>query len=462
MNELQLPANLLQAIAEPAGGRVAIVVGAGCSHEAPTGLPLADDLSAECFRKLTADGLLAEGDVENPEDLSEVAEAVFRADGSQRELVDRFRPDDFRQAPPNDGYLIMAALMQEGAITTAMTLNFDLAATTALATLRSSVSISTIRGPEDHHRISARNLIYLHRDINADPNDLILRQESLESAWRDRWEQIVTQRVVAGSVTVFAGLGSPASVLIETTKRILQGLGSGASVYVVDPAERENSAFFAALELDPESYIQLGWGDLMLRLASRLVEEQRAELEHKGQALIHDLDLYEEDVTGVCQRLAALGLVNLGVLRAAWLLRDHPYEHHQPAHLPLIADLIVAIAMIERLTASTAAFRSEGIVEFPSANGPVRVIVCSGGGWMTRAVVESRLRFRRGKAAPGEHGELLAVAGGLSGPGGPPVAPSSIAGDYEDADITAGEDQFKLLTVTELRNGPEVITEIFS
>ena len=78
--------------------------------------------------------ILGEDDVDDQRDLSAVADAVVQTTGSQRELIDRFPAGEFRLAKPNEGYLIMAALLLEGAVANALTLNFDLAARTALAT----------------------------------------------------------------------------------------------------------------------------------------------------------------------------------------------------------------------------------------------------------------------------------------------------------------------------------------
>ena len=102
-------------------------------------------------------------------DLSAVAEAVVCKTGSQRELVQRFPPDAFRNAEPNEGYLILAALFLEGVLTNALSLNFDSVARTALATLGAGPRVSTIRGPVDHTQLGTRNLIYLHRDIDSSP-----------------------------------------------------------------------------------------------------------------------------------------------------------------------------------------------------------------------------------------------------------------------------------------------------
>src|ERR1039458_165327 len=102
---MPLPPELLQAVSAPGGGRIALVLGAGCSVEAPTSIPVSRTCSIEIHRQLIADGILRTGECANPEDLSAVADAVFEKQGSQRDVVVRLRNRfGFKLATPNDGY----------------------------------------------------------------------------------------------------------------------------------------------------------------------------------------------------------------------------------------------------------------------------------------------------------------------------------------------------------------------
>lgn len=74
---MALPSELLQAVASPGGGKIALVLGAGCSVEAPTNIPISRVCSTEIHHRLIADGVLQNGDCVDPEDLSAVADAVF-------------------------------------------------------------------------------------------------------------------------------------------------------------------------------------------------------------------------------------------------------------------------------------------------------------------------------------------------------------------------------------------------
>ena len=78
---MPLPSDLLEAISSTGGGRVALVIGAGCSLEEPTGLPLSREVSREIHRMLVADGILDHGECADPDDLSAVTDA-FLWDGA--------------------------------------------------------------------------------------------------------------------------------------------------------------------------------------------------------------------------------------------------------------------------------------------------------------------------------------------------------------------------------------------
>ena len=108
-----LPDHLLQAVAERAG-RIALVVGAGCSLEEPTSLKLSRAYSLEIHADLVRDGVLVDGDCENPEDLSAVTSAVWAKRASQEEVVTRLPRAEFRNARANQGYREAAALMPRG------------------------------------------------------------------------------------------------------------------------------------------------------------------------------------------------------------------------------------------------------------------------------------------------------------------------------------------------------------
>ena len=455
-----LPSSLLQAISSPNGGRVVLVLGAGCSNETPTSLPLSGDLSEDCHRRLVFDLILKEGDVDDQRDLSAVAEATVCRTGSQRDLVERFPPDAFRYAEPNAGYLIMAALFLEGAIADTLTLNFDCTARTALGRLGVGSRVSTIRRQEDYTQLGTRNLIYLHRDIDSDPDSVILRTTELEEGWRKSWEQVIAQRALATPVTVFVGLGSPASVLVDTTKRILAALDGQSSVYIVDPTAYEDSYFASALGIASGDYLRMGWGDFMRALSRRVVAEHGATIERDCRELTKQYNYEEGDASDICRRLAEIGIVRLGQLRAAWMLEDGSYLPHDPGiPLRLFSSLIVGVQMVERLSDRNATFADEGLVEFSRGTHVTRVMVCSGRGSMDHAQIRAKLSERRERLLGQGKSYSVALVSGVES-GMDIAAPNDIIADTDPYDLVTGPSHLRIVNFAELRADPTLISEV--
>lgn len=459
-SEAGLPSDLLRAAAA-GDGRLVLVLGAGCSCDWPTSLPLADELSEGCHRQLINDGVLPDDAELDGTDLSAVARAVFDRTGGHRELIERFGPNRFRLAEPNSGYMVAAALFREGVTYAVMTLNFDLAATTALASVGAD-EVSVIRGPEDHHRLGARNLIYLHRNIESAPDDLILRTEQLENEWRDNWTEIVAQRVLGSPVVVFAGLGAPAAVLVETARRILTALGEEARVYVVDPSPYERSRFFAALDLSPDCYIRLGWNAFMDLIAARVVEEHRADVERSCREFARAHSFEPEDVSALCHAMATLGLLGFGRLRARWFFADSTYARYprdaDQTRLQL-ADLVSALAAIERLCGRRARVGEDGVVHFLASEGSSpAVLVASGGGWMQWTLLMGKLHRRLErlrKTGIYIDGALVCGASGERAQ----VVPDDIAGEGDSGGV-AGSRDFKVLGTDDLRRDPSCASQL--
>ena len=458
-----LPTKLLEAISSPIGGGVVLVLGAGCSSEWPTSLPLSGDLSAQCYERLLADNVLSGDEVNDPRDLSEVADVVYLKKGSQQDVVSRFPPSRFRLVSPNEGYLIMAALFLEGALADAMTLNFDLAARNALAQLGAESRVSVIRGPEDHTQLGTRNLIHLHRDIDRPADELILRSAELEGAWREHWEEVVARRVLSGPVVVFVGLGSPASVLVETTGRISSGMGSSEDrVFVVGPSEHDDSRFATALGVSTDSYIRMGWTEFMHELSRRVVEGHRVGIRRSCEEHTEGIDIDTQDIDDLCDRLVRVGLPGLGMLRAAWMLDSGQYLPHQEGNsLDAFSFLLSGVLIVEKETGLRAEFRQDGIVEFSRGGHLTPAIVCSGGGWKTLARVEAELSVRYRHLTNQPRVPSWALVTGIEDI--PAIStPSDITGESTPGDLLTGPEfhsQMKFLRVSDIRSNPELIQQ---
>jgi len=418
----------------------------------------------ELHRRLLADGVLDNGDCADPADLSAVADAVFAKKNSQRDVVERFRERyDLKLATPNDGYRIAAAMLCEGAISSLVTLNFDLALSNALSELGVGNVVGVVECPEDLPRQKVVNVYYLHRNANAvDPESWVLRTATLQHDWNGHWEPIITTKVITAPVVVFAGLGTPVAVLIASTKLLRHALPAVTKLYQVDPTESANSRFFQELAIDASAYIQRGWCEFMEELSHRLLQEQVSQLDQAAAKKIQADGLPPEDLANLLARLQALGLVKLGTLRAHWLLHDKPYYPGDHSSVGLIADLLLALAMIARVSGASALIIEDGLVEFHRDGRVVAgFLVASGRGHRGRpaleVAVESRRRQYRSRPAPPRG----AIVGGTSDTWSSNLTPPSdvVRGDTTE-DIVAGPVTLPLFHISDLRADPNRVSGV--
>lgn len=456
---MTLPSELLFAIAASGGGKVALIVGAGCSVEAPTSIPVAATCSARVHDRLINDGVLSPGDCSNSDDLSAVADAVFEKTGSQRELVMRLLDEFPLKLPaPNEGYSIAAALLAEGAVTSLITLNYDLAISVAVSALGAGTSIGVVESPEELGRERATNVYYLHRSANeVDPNKWVLRTPVLEAEWRNHWEEIIATKVLATSVVVFAGLGSPIAVLLTSIDKLRSAMPASSQIYQVDPRNKEESPFFA--QLQPTAYIQQPWGEFMRALSARLTVAHRARLQIAIDAKRKEDALTEEEYGSVLANLDSLGLLRAGQLRSRWFLDERPYTTMTAVTERLMADIVLGVAMMERVSGAIATLLDDGVIEFRRDGRPaVAVLVASGQGHRGRVAVEARVaeRLRVYRAA----GSPSAVVAFGTTDWTEPVAPQDILlGNVEDDDILR-QSAVQILHIGALRAAPARVAEV--
>lgn len=427
---MNLPADLLQAVSAPGGGKITLVVGAGCSFEAPTSIPLAGTCSQQCHDRLVANGVLAAGDCPTPGDLSALADAVVMKTGQQRLLVQQLSQNyTLQTATPNEGHLIAAALLREGAIASVLTLNFDLALSVAISSLGVGDTVGIVNSPNDLPNRKAINVYYLHRNvISSDPETWILRTAALATEWNGQWEGIVAAMVLAAPVVIFAGLGSPASVLIESSKLIQKAIPNGSQAYQVDLVDCDKSEFFKALALDPAFFVQAKWCEFMAALSIRLVLEHASRLKVAAAEIIQREQLTPENIDALLSRLEDIGLVKLGQLRANWLLHEKPYLPDEQGDRELIADLLLAAAFVARETVCSAVICEDGVVEFRRGDQTIAAhVFVSGKGTRGRSAIEGELSTRqrrfRGRSTPPSG---AVIAGTREGGAVPISAPSDV------------------------------------
>lgn len=439
---MTLPPRLLEAIT--ASGRVSLVVGAGCSFERPTGLPLAAECSSRCHADLVSNGDLAVGDCPDPSDLSILADAVIRRTGSQGPLVRMLdRKFGLRTAMPNEGHQLAAALLAEHSIGAVVTLNFDLALTTAIALLGVGQTVGVINGPRDFPKQEVVNLYYLHRNANeVDEEAWVLRTDALMRDWRNGWEEVVVKKVLSAPVVVFAGLGSPSTALLESARLIRERVPNGSQAFQVDPGDPNASKFFTASGLALSNYIRLGWCEFMRGLAERVVADQVSSLEGAASALANREHLVLDDIAAIRGAFKSVNLVTLGRLRAGWPVEECAYARDEGTSRELLADLLLAAALIARVAGASVRVLGDGLIHFYRGNRLVAsYLLLSGRGTRGWAALEAQLAVaqRRLRSAGGRPNGAV-IAGTRSTPTVPVSTPPAdvVSGDTKD-DILLGD-----------------------
>jgi hypothetical protein len=335
-----------------------------------------------------------------------------------------------------------------------MTLNFDLSARHALAGAGAEVGV--IAGPEEMGSIGVVNLIHLHRDVRANPDDWILRSEQIEEAWRDGWEQLIATRVMTAPVVIFAGLGTAAAVLVDTLQRIRAAIEDHAA-YHIDPFPYGESAFTEALQIPQERFVQLGWSEFMRELGRRLASEHVAALRRAVEALCDQRSLPEEDlevVLGVC---AELDLVGLGELRARWLLRQDTYLPARSVDAALLADLVQGAAILARVLGVQFVPMSNGRLQMRRGDRVLGIVVpASGGGTRQWAQYEAELRTRSWVISHGGGDQTLVLAAGVLGNRDSIAAPPDLIDEGDPESVTQALAEPVFIDVDELRTDPEL------
>lgn len=453
-----VPGDLLHAIAARSG-RVTFVLGAGCSLEKPTNLKLSSVYSKAIFDGLAADGELTEEECTDPGDLSCVASAVHAKFGDQRRVVERLPRNDFRYAKANEGYLIAAALLAEGAVSCVAMLNYDLAVTDAVRQLDAR-GVNEIAGPNHLADFGPSAVVYLHRNVNEqDLERWILRKEALDSEWETGWESVVAARIASSPVVVFAGLGSPAAVLTEAVIRLRALVPDALVAYLVDPAEK--SAFADALDLPKGNHIRAGWGGFMRRLAKRMAVEARIELRRACDSLIAANGWPDPPATveRMCAAYEAAGLLRMGRIRSAWLTAGRAYEPDHPAQRELLADLLLGLGLLCGDANVDVELEPDGtaVLSVPT-HPPRRILALSGRGTRRWSQLDPLLSAR--VTEPSTAPELVLAAGFQGNRPAEWAPPEDIVTSKDGDDITVGAPPPRVISIDDLRSDPGLLEEV--
>lgn len=468
---MNLPEALLHAVADINGGKIVIVTGAGVSFEAPTAIPLASQCAQDAHDRLVDDGILSPGECATPWDLSALADLVVSKKGSQLDLVKRLPIEAMRLAKPNDGHLIAIGLMIEGAISNIVTLNYDLAFTNAMTKLGVPSGISIIRGPEEHVELGSRNVIYLHRSVDADKNTWVLTTKALDEEWKNGWEELMVGFAATAPVVIFAGLGSSCGVLTHTSKKIRNAAGDGVHALLVGPKAPESSKFATETRITPANCIRSGWVDFMRSLGKRYLVKighqivQASQMLARREGWVNDSGSTTEDVKPLVAQLTSMGLIAFATVRARWHLSIEHYAKTDGRQVESIADILIAVSLVERLAGVKSQFLECGRVLFSSDSKETEVVLVSGNGSMRWGSLESTLknceRYLQSPRPRHPAKRILAVE--VSGIKPEDMAtPESIIDRREENDLVRCGDKMRFWSVDEIRDTPSLVQELLS
>jgi hypothetical protein len=232
-----------------------------------------------------------------------------------------------------------------------------------------------------------------------------------------------------------------------------------AMVCLVDPADRSSSAFFRTLKLPRESYLQMGWVAFMQELSLRLVYEREIEIRDDCKDLTRRHGWAEEDVGSLIDRLGQLGLIGLGRLRARWLLDESSYVPRREDQYGWLADLVLAVGLVERVTHSTATFREDGTVELRSGSRVLGIVLLAHGRgslrWFAVDAEIDRNRIHWGQREPS-----IVLVAGVPGNRQEFTAPRDVVGEGRAGDLIREYNIPKKYGVDELRDDPELVTKM--
>ena len=197
----------------------------------------------------------------------------------------------------------------------------------------------------------------------------------------------------------------------------------------------------------------------MHELSRVLVENWNAKVASTCKDLTDANSWNEEDVESLLAKLVLLGIVDCGKMRAHWMLHRTPYLPWRDTTVEWIADLLLAIRLIERETSSTAALAHDGTVSFHSESGLIgRVGVAHGRGAFSWSGMEPSIQRQYGARPTPLNGILVAGCPTASTTVSPPV---NIANDEPEDSLVGGPVSLQMVNVYDLREDPSSARRIW-
>ena len=452
-----IPAALRAALAAPPGGQIALVIGAGCSIDPPTSRRTAREYATQAYRQLEERGTIAAGSC-NPENLGSLADAVFAARGTQKDLVDILRPQ-LLNAPAHDGHKLAAALLAEQIVGLILTLNFDRAIDSAVATIAHKSTVTIVHAVEELRNRTRFGVIYLHGNVESEDSKWILRTAQIDQTWDDTWQEYIVMDLALTPNVIFAGLGSPTPVISETVLKAKAALSADKTIIQVDKMELQHNTFAQTMGVAAADYVVSCWTGFMQALGGVAAREFNNKIFDRYPRFCTENRHDEQDPALVMAALP-LDILSSGKLRAAWFLDKSEYKAFNSTNVDHLVDIIRTLALALTIVGATECVLVEDGMDFRKDGKPVlRVFSCSGAGALYWANVEGAIQarhqeFRRNDKTTAVVYLATAVDIGLTS------VPESIVAEVDGDGVTASPRDFAYFSPRTLNENPQALLDM--
>src|SRR5262249_6196766 len=157
-------------------------------------------------------------------------------------------------------------------------------------------------------------------------------------------------------------------------------------------------------------------------------------------------------IDALAVRFFERGLVESGSTRAKWLMRADGYMRDEPISRALVADLLLGLGLVHRLTGTELTFRRDGVAEL-RRNGHVvsSLLPVSGGGTLRWAAIEARAKAIVKAFLAYERPNVVLVAGMPDAIPDQVAPPDDVVLGEAQPDVVGGFDTPIFVTVDSVR-----------
>jgi hypothetical protein len=152
-----------------------------------------------------------------------------------------------------------------------------------------------------------------------------------------------------------------------------------------------------------------------------------------------------------------------GRIRAGWLLSDSPYLPAREVNWHWLADLLLAVGLVERTTGTQATFGEDGLLELRRDGRVLALIILAHGcGFQRWLIVEGQIQRLRWSRTRDPRPRFAIVAGIPDGRPTSVAPPGNILFEEGETSIIMADASPRMLSVDELRHQPVLARRLVS